>query len=106
MFNFRGDAIDLDSFCGNIISECEKTEEVLMNTWFPEIATIFTQNNQKPKADKLQHFYNCASSLLSIQVCAISSITSDVMQNLPQYKMILTLVQECQNCISFFSFAV
>ena len=65
---FRGDAIDLDSFCGNIISECEKTEEVLMNTWFPQIAAIFTQNKQKPKADKLQHFYSCASSLLSIQV--------------------------------------
>ena len=65
---FRGEAIDLDSFCGNIISECEKTEEVLMNSWFPQIAAIFTQNKQKPKADKLQHFYNSASSLLSIQV--------------------------------------
>ena len=69
--NFRGEAIDLDSFCGNIISECEKTEEVLMNSWFPQIAAIFTQNKQKPKADKLQHFYNSASSLLSIQVCFI-----------------------------------
>ena len=68
MFLFRGEAIDLDSFCGNIISECEKTEEVLMNSWFPQIAAIFTQNKQKPKADKLQHFYNSASSLLSIQV--------------------------------------
>ena len=66
--NLRGEAIDLDSFCGNIISECEKTEEVLMNSWFPQIAAIFTQNKQKPKADKLQHFYNSASSLLSIQV--------------------------------------
>ena len=70
--DFRGEAIDLDSFCGNIISECEKTEEVLMNSWFPQIAAIFTQNKQKPKADKLQHFYNSASSLLSIQVeCGI-----------------------------------
>ena len=39
-----------------------------MNSWFPQIAAIFTQNKQKPKADKLQHFYNSASSLLSIQV--------------------------------------
>ena len=63
----RGDAIDLDSFCGNIISECEKTEEVLMNSWFPKITAVFTQNKKKPKGEKLKNFYKCASSLLSIQ---------------------------------------
>ena len=68
MYNHSGDAIDLDSFCGNIISECEKTEEVLMNGWFPKITAVFTQNKKKPKGEKLKNFYKCASSLLSIQV--------------------------------------
>ena len=65
---FGGDAIDLDSFCGNIISECEKTEETLMNGWFPKITSIFSHNKQKPKGEKLKNFYKCASSLVSIQL--------------------------------------
>lgn len=36
-FLISGEAIDLDSFCGNFISECEKTEETLMNTWLNDI---------------------------------------------------------------------
>ena len=36
IFFVRGDAIDLDSLVGNIVSECEKTEETLMNTWFKD----------------------------------------------------------------------
>ena len=41
---FSGEAIDLDSFCGNIISECEKTEEMLMNSWFKEVSAIFVHS--------------------------------------------------------------
>lgn len=66
----RGDAIDLDSFCGNIISECEKTEEILMNTWFPQITAVFTDRKTviQHKGERLSRFYKCASSLVSIQV--------------------------------------
>ena len=68
---FRGEAIDLDSFCGNIISECEKTEEHLLHTWFPKITAVFTDKKVhiKHKGERLSRFYRCASSLVSIQVC-------------------------------------
>ena len=67
---FRGEAIDLDSFCGNIISECEKTEEHLLHTWFPKITAVFTDKKVhiKHKGERLSRFYRCASSLVSIQV--------------------------------------
>ncbi len=45
---YSGEAIDLDSFCGNFISECEKTEETLMNTWLNDIVAIF--NGLEPSA--------------------------------------------------------
>ena len=69
-YQFRGDAIDLDSFCGNIISECEKTEETLMNSWFPLITAVFTDKKTliQHKGERLSRFYKCASSLVSIQV--------------------------------------
>lgn len=72
--NFRcysGEAIDLDSFCGNIISECEKTEEVLMNTWFKQITDIFDPQNLNDaslKGERRLRFYQCGSALLSIQM--------------------------------------
>jgi dynein heavy chain len=70
MFICRGDAIDLDSFCGNIISECEKTEEILMNSWFPSITSVFTDKKMviQHKGERLSRFYRCASSLVSIQL--------------------------------------
>ena len=71
---FRGEAIDLDSFCGNIISECEKTEEHLLHTWFPKITAVFTDKKVhiKHKGERLSRFYRCASSLVSIQVCSLT----------------------------------
>lgn len=60
----------MESFCGNIISECEKTEETLMNTWFPQITAVFTDKKTviQHKGERLSRFYQCASSLVSIQV--------------------------------------
>lgn len=67
---YSGEAIDLDSFCGNFISECEKTEETLMNTWLNEILAIF--NSLEPTAslrgERQLRFYQCASVMLSIQL--------------------------------------
>ena len=72
---FGGDAIDLDSFCGNLISECEKSEEHLLNTWFPKITAVFTDKkiHIKHKGERLSRFYRCASSLVSIQVQCLTS---------------------------------
>ena len=81
VFNQSGDTIDLDSFCGNIISECEKTEESLMNTWFKKLTRVFgrasTMSPIVRGERKMKRFYQCASSLISIQVssklCSLSS---------------------------------
>ena len=59
--HFRGDAIDLETFTGtqkafyifffsmkctgNIISECEKTEETLMTSWYPAVTAVFNDKN-------------------------------------------------------------
>lgn len=41
-----------------------------MNTWFPKVINLLTSNNtvRKIKAEKLDAFYNCASTLISNQV--------------------------------------
>ena len=51
-------------------SECEKSEEHLLNTWFPKITSVFTDKkiHIKHKGERLSRFYRCASSLVSIQV--------------------------------------
>ena len=82
VFNQSGDTIDLDSFCGNIISECEKTEESLMNTWFKKLTRVFgrasTMSPIVRGERKMKRFYQCASSLISIQVsgklCSLDSV--------------------------------
>ena len=59
--HFRGDAIDLETFTGprifylcynikivfsgNIISECEKTEETLMTSWYPAVTAVFNDKS-------------------------------------------------------------
>ena len=32
-------------FTGNIISECEKTEETLMTSWYPAVTAVFNDKN-------------------------------------------------------------
>ena len=33
------------SLLGNIISECEKTEETLMTSWYPAVTAVFNDKN-------------------------------------------------------------
>ena len=33
------------NFTGNIISECEKTEETLMTSWYPAVTAVFNDKN-------------------------------------------------------------
>ena len=112
---YSGEAIDLDSFCGNFISECEKTEETLMNTWLTEIVAIFSglqeqhqhQQQRQPqssgglKGERRLRFYQCASAMLSIQlrdllmrsVSSFVGIFSD-RRRLPRIELELVLRQE------------
>ncbi len=82
-----GEAIDLDTFCGNFISECEKTEETLMNSWLGQVVQIFSTSTSGAGSfsgvgvgERRRRFYACASVLLSIQLrdLLMRSVTSFV----------------------------
>lgn len=53
--------------------ECEKKESEIMNTWFPEIIQLLTNEEilGELKEEQLDSFYNCASTLMSNQVFQI-----------------------------------
>ncbi|CAB4066117.1 DNAH [Lepeophtheirus salmonis] len=74
----RGKSLDLDSFCGNIISESEKNEELIINDWYPQILKVFA-DFQKMRGERQTRFHNCASSLLSIQLRGL------LMKNISKY---------------------
>lgn len=50
--------------------ECEKKESEIMNTWFPQIIQLLTNEEivGELKEEQLDSFYNCASTLMSNQV--------------------------------------
>lgn len=50
--------------------ECERIEERIMNTWFPKVIHLLTSKDmlQGVRAEKLDSFYNCVSTLISNQV--------------------------------------
>lgn len=48
----------------------EKTEDKLNNSWFPGIINVFADKNSfvSPKAEKLDSFFDCVTTLISNQV--------------------------------------
>eukprot|EP00063_Salmo_salar_P015399 XP_013990234.1 PREDICTED: dynein heavy chain 12, axonemal isoform X3 [Salmo salar] len=50
--------------------ECERIEERIMNTWFPKVIHLLTSRDmlQGVRAEKLDSFYNCVSTLISNQL--------------------------------------
>ncbi|KAM9098063.1 dynein heavy chain 12, axonemal isoform X1 [Sarcophilus harrisii] len=73
--------LDLTGFRDKGPMECEtlrndvsinarKTEEKLMNTWYPRVINLFTKKEalQDIKAEKLDSFYNCVATLMSNQL--------------------------------------
>ncbi|KAF4078180.1 hypothetical protein AMELA_G00196410 [Ameiurus melas] len=85
--------------------ECAKLEEKLMNTWFPKVIHFLTSKNtvQRIRREKLDAFYNCASTLLSNQLKALIERSVEAFvslfeplnkQRLPLFKMDLTFDDE------------
>lgn len=62
--------IDCVNLKNKVALECDKMEDRLMNTWFPKVIHLLTSKDmiKGVKADKLDSFYNCASTLISNQV--------------------------------------
>ncbi|KAG7472883.1 hypothetical protein MATL_G00114010 [Megalops atlanticus] len=97
--------VECDSLRNKTAVECERMEEKLMNTWFPKVIHLLTNKELQRgvRAEKLDSFYNCASTLLSNQLKAlvtrsvedfVSLFLPDRAFQLPLFRMDLTFDDE------------
>ncbi|TSM04870.1 Dynein heavy chain 7, axonemal [Bagarius yarrelli] len=97
--------VDCENLKNKVSMECETIEEKLIHTWYPKVIFLLTSKNtvQKIKVEKLDAFYNCASTLLSNQLRALieRSVEEFVSlfeplgkQKLPLFKVHLTFDDE------------
>uniref|UniRef100_A0A3Q4BIM9 Dynein axonemal heavy chain 12 n=1 Tax=Mola mola TaxID=94237 RepID=A0A3Q4BIM9_MOLML len=88
-----------------IATECKETEERVMNIWFPEIIHILTNRKtlKRVKERKLDSFFRCASTLISIQLKSLLQTSVEEFVNqfdpeechiLPVFRMALTFDNE------------
>ncbi|XP_015752501.1 PREDICTED: dynein heavy chain 12, axonemal-like [Acropora digitifera] len=63
-------AIECEHLKNNVTLDCEKTEEKLMHSWFPEVVNVFIDKNMLKhlSSTKVDSFYNCVSTLVSNQL--------------------------------------
>uniref|UniRef100_A0A670IHN2 Dynein axonemal heavy chain 12 n=1 Tax=Podarcis muralis TaxID=64176 RepID=A0A670IHN2_PODMU len=75
--NFRG-PIEYESLQNDVSINCLKTEEKLLNTWYPRVINLFTRKEalEGVKPDKVDSFYNCVSTLMSNQVTLIFHVSN------------------------------
>eukprot|EP00105_Crassostrea_gigas_P043640 XP_019927788.1 PREDICTED: dynein heavy chain 12, axonemal isoform X3 [Crassostrea gigas] len=78
--NFRANGpVEFESFKNTIILDMEKTEDKLNNSWFPGIINVFADKNSfvSPKAEKLDSFFDCVTTLISNQLKNLLERTID-----------------------------
>ncbi|XP_010788876.1 dynein heavy chain 12, axonemal [Notothenia coriiceps] len=97
--------VDCKSLQNKMAVECKRTEDRVMNTWFPKVIHLLTsyETLKGVKEEKLDSFYDCASTLISNQLKSLlqSSIEELVNhfdpsngQRLPLFRMALTFDDE------------
>uniref|UniRef100_W5L7L2 Dynein axonemal heavy chain 12 n=1 Tax=Astyanax mexicanus TaxID=7994 RepID=W5L7L2_ASTMX len=97
--------VSCGSLKNKVALECERIETKLMNTWFPKVIHLLTSKDtvQGITTEKLDAFYNCASTLLSNQLKAVveRSVVAFVnlfdplsTHKLPLFRMNLTFEEE------------
>ncbi|XP_073425921.1 dynein axonemal heavy chain 12 [Dendrobates tinctorius] len=97
--------VECESLRNSVSLACAKTEEKLLNTWYPKVINLFASQDalQLVKADKWDSFYNCVSTLMSNQVRDLLQKTVEAFvqlfdlkdtQFLPIFKMQLTFDDE------------
>ncbi|XP_071484907.1 dynein axonemal heavy chain 12-like [Diadema antillarum] len=93
--------VECEHLKNNVILECEKMEERLMHSWWPEVLNVFVDRKRLSdvRQDKLENFYCSVSTLISNQLkdLIVRSIEAWVelfdpedTQQLPIFKMELT----------------
>uniref|UniRef100_A0A3Q0SWQ6 Dynein heavy chain linker domain-containing protein n=1 Tax=Amphilophus citrinellus TaxID=61819 RepID=A0A3Q0SWQ6_AMPCI len=62
--------VDCKSLQNKMTVECKRTEDRIMKTWFPNVIHLLTNEEtlKGVKEEKLDSFYNCASTLISNQL--------------------------------------
>ncbi|XP_075690041.1 dynein axonemal heavy chain 12 [Rhinoderma darwinii] len=97
--------VECESLRNSVSLACAKTEEKLLNTWYPKVINLFASKDalQLVKSDKIDSFYSCVSTLMSNQVRDILQRTVEAFVNLfdlrdpqclPLFKMQLTFDDE------------
>lgn len=62
--------VDCKNLRNKMTMECIKMEDSIMNTWFPKVINLLTSKETLSgiKEEKMESFFNCASTLMSNQV--------------------------------------
>ncbi|XP_008061721.1 dynein heavy chain 7, axonemal [Carlito syrichta] len=87
-FHNRHDALELSSFQNIIMRHMESAKETLLKMWFPEVQNIYYQGNKKkqlPTGDssaKLESFFNCAATLMTLQLQDLALVSMQDFTNL------------------------
>jgi dynein heavy chain len=61
-------AIDCENLRNTAIVECEKSEDKVMNTWFPEVASVFYDNKTLASIKNTVSFYESVDTLISVNL--------------------------------------
>ncbi|XP_051280505.1 dynein axonemal heavy chain 12 [Dicentrarchus labrax] len=97
--------VDCKSLQNKMAVECKRTEDRIMNTWFPKVIHLLTSNDtlNGVKEEKLDSFYDCASTLISNQLKSLLQTSVEEFVNLfdpsnrhllPVFRMALTFDDE------------
>ncbi|XP_067448608.1 dynein axonemal heavy chain 12 [Thunnus thynnus] len=97
--------MDCKSLQNKMAVECKRTEERIMNTWLPKVIHLLTSKEtlKGVKEEKLDSFYDCASTLISNQLKSLlqTSVEEFVSlfepsnhHRLPLFRMALTFDDE------------
>lgn len=84
MFRSRG-PLECESLQNDVSINCLKTEEKILNTWYPRVINLFTRKEalEGVKHDKIDSFYNCVATLMSNQVKKFKSPWGDCYNHNP-----------------------
>ncbi|XP_056241890.1 dynein axonemal heavy chain 12 [Seriola aureovittata] len=97
--------VDCKSLQNKMAVVCKRTEDRIMNTWFPKVIHLLTSKEtlKGVKEEKLDSFYDCASTLISNQLKSLLQKSVEEFVNLfdpshhhrlPLFRMALTFDDE------------
>ncbi|XP_020624937.1 dynein heavy chain 12, axonemal-like [Orbicella faveolata] len=89
-------SIECEHLKNNVTLDCEKTEEKLMHSWFPEVVNVFIDKNMLKHLNTSQadSFYNSVSTLVSNQLKDLINRTISAWERL--------FFEENKNCLPLF----